>query len=310
MAGVARMRTERRPNLFLVGAQKSGTTSLALMLGGHPQVFMSNPKEPGYLAFGAEGYRFLDGRGRECRAASWVVHSENDYLDLFRAAPPEVQVLGEASTWYLAEPGMAERLQSFSPDARVVVILRQPAERAYSCWCHARRDQEEPIADFREALAAEYVRCEPSHLLRYREMSRYLEPLKEYLRVFGRERVLILLYEDLRGDRDALWRHCCEFLKVDAGLARPLLQHHNRSGMPRSRFIHGLMQSRRIKDFLRRLLPMSLTSRAKGLAEAANLQRMPPMDPALRAELNAEFAAEIRVLAALTGRNLDHWLRP
>lgn len=303
------MPTERRPNLFLVGAQKSGTTALALMLAGHPQVFMSKPKEPGYLAFGSAGYAFADGRGRPCRAASWVVRSEPDYLDLFAAAPPQARVLGEASTWYLCQPGMAERLHAFNPHARILMILRQPADRAYSCWSHARRDGEEPLADFRAALAAEPRRQAPSHLLRYRELSHYLQPLQDYRRVFGPQRVLVLFYEDLRGDPMLLWQRCCRFLDLDAAAARPALHRHNRSGLPRSRLVHGLMQSQRLKGVLRRLLPLKLASVAKGMAEAVNLQPMPPLDPALRAELTAEFADEIRALARLTGRDLDHWLR-
>jgi len=82
------MPIERRPNLFVVGAQKSGTTSLALTLASHPAVFMCTPKEPGWLAFGEAGYWPLDGYGRYCRARSWVVRSETDYLALFAGFAP------------------------------------------------------------------------------------------------------------------------------------------------------------------------------------------------------------------------------
>ncbi len=302
------MPIERRPNLFVVGAQKSGTTSLALTLASHPAVFMCTPKEPGWLAFGEAGYWPLDGYGRYCRARSWVVRSETDYLALFAGAPTGCRWLGEASTWYLSEPGMPERLRAYSPDARIIVILRQPADRAYSAFSHARRDEEEPFADFARALAAEDERQQPSHLLRYREMGRYVEPLRDYLRVFGRERMLVMLHEDLRDDAEGVWRRCCSFLGIDPAAVEPVLDRHNRGGMPRSKLLHSLLRSQRFKDVIRPLLPMRLASRAKRAVEAVNLQRPDPLDPALRAQLTTEFADEIRELSRLIGRDLAHWL--
>lgn len=302
------MPTERRPNLFIVGAQKSGTTSLALALASHPQVFMATPKEPGWLAFGEHGYWPLDGHGRFCRARSWVVTCEADYRALFDDAAPGCRWLGEASTWYLAEPGMPQRIRGYSPGARIICILRQPADRAYSAFSHARRDDEEPLDDFEAALAAEPGRDRPSHLLRYRAMGQYVAPLNDYLRAFGRERVLVLLYEDLRDDPRAVWRRCCAFLGIDPAAVEPVLDRHNRGGMPRSKLLHALLRSQRFKNAIRPLLPLRVASRAKRAAEAANLKRPEPLDAALRARLTAEFADDIRALARLIDRDLDHWL--
>jgi hypothetical protein len=298
----------RRPNLFVVGAQKSGTTTLAVMLSSHPRVFMSTPKEPGYLAFGERGYTALDGRGRPAHASSWVVDSERDYLDLFASAPADARYLGEASTWYLSEPGVPERLRAFSPDARVIAILRQPADRAYSAFCHARRDGEEPCERFADALAMEDDRDGPSHLLRYREMGRYARQLHRYYEQFDPDRILVLFYEDLRDDPETLWRRCCEFLGIDPGARRPPSHRQNRSGRPRSRLIHALMRSERFKRTMKHLLPTRFAAWAKHRVETVNMRRFPPMPPADRRRLTREFEAEIRDLMQLTGRNLDHWL--
>ena len=297
----------RRPNLFLVGAQKSGTTTLAVMLRQHPEVFMSTPKEPGYLAFGEAGYTGLDGYGRLAHAASWVVRSEADYLDLFRDADGRQNVLGEASTWYLSESGCAERLRDYSPEARIVMILRQPAERAYSAWSHARRDGEEPCERFADALDAEAIRNNPSHLLRYREMGHYARYLRHYLEVFGRERVLVLFYEDLRDHPERLWRQCCDFLGIQA-IPAPTAHRQNRSGMPRSRLLHKVLRAEGFKRAIKALLPLGFTAWVKGQVDAVNLQKLPPMDAGDKARLTAEFAEEIRELEALTGRDLRHWL--
>jgi hypothetical protein len=297
----------RRPNLFLVGAQKSGTTTLAVMLAGHPEITMSTPKEPGFMAFGEQGYTCRDGYGGLPRASSWVLRSEAEYLALWQNAPASARVLGEASTWYLSEPGCAEKLHAFNSEARIMMILRQPADRAYSAWSHARRDGEEPCDDFEEALAAERERVQPSHLLRYREMGYYARYLRHYQQVFGADRVLVLFYEDLRDRPDVLWQQCCKFLQI-AYTSTPVAHRQNRSGMPRSRLLHTLLTSERFKRRIKQLLPLSLVARVKSQVDAANLARLPPIMPATRQQLTRGFAAEIRELASLTGRDLQHWL--
>jgi hypothetical protein len=301
------MPIDRRPNLFLVGAQKSGTTTLSVMLASHPNIFMSEPKEPGYLAFGDAGYTALDGYGRIPNARTWVTRSERAYLDLFQGADAQATVLGEASTWYLSEPGCAERLREFSPDARIVLILRHPAERAYSAWCHARRDGEEPCADFDSALEAEASRDAPSHLLRYREMGRYATYLRRYLRVFGEERVLVLFFEDLLEKPESLWTQCQAFLQVPE-VAMPAAHRQNRSGVPRSRLLYRLLRSRAFKRRLKALLPLPLLAAMKNRVDTLNLRRFPPMPEDIGQKLREEFRDEIVDLQALTGRDLTHWL--
>lgn len=299
---------KRRPNLFLVGAQKSGTTTLSVMLASHPSVFMCKPKEPGYLAFGERGYCALDGYGRPGHPRNWVVNGESDYLALFQDAPPQALWLGEASTWYLSEPGTAQRLAAFSPEARIIVILRNPAERAYSAWCHARRDGEEPGDSFAEGLAGEKTRNNASHILRYREMGRYTEQLRRYIEVFGRERVLVLLYEDLRDAPDSLWHRCCAFLDLDASDRPPPAYRQNRSGKPRSRFLYGLMRSEAFKRRVKRILPLGLAAWAKNRAEAVNMRRFPPIPERQRRLLEREFEGDVRELMQLIDRDLSHWL--
>jgi len=299
---------QRRPNLFLIGAQKSGTTTLAGMLDSHPEVFMCSPKEPGFLAFGEAGYRGLDGFGRLAQAASWVISSREAYLALFEKAPQAARWLGDASTWYLSEPGTAERLHEFNPDARILVILRHPAERAYSAWCHARRDGEEPCEDFAEALGMEQNRSNASHLLRYREMGRYASQLQRYFDHFGRQRVLVMLYEELRDEPERLWDRCCDFLGIDRSVGLPPTERKNRSGMPRSRVLHRLKRSEGLKRLLKKVLSRRLAARIGQTVDDVNLKRLPPVPERQKALLTREFEPETRALMDLTGRDLSHWL--
>jgi hypothetical protein len=303
------MPTEPRPNLFIVGAQKSGTSALAGWLGVHPHVCMSFPKEPGFLAFGENGYPYPDGYGNPAPASQYVVSDERSYLQLFAHATPEQRILGEASTWYFALPGMARKIQSYHPEAKIIVILRDPVERAYSAWCHARGDRLEPCDDFSTALQLESQRGEVEFLLRYRRMGLYSEALAEYQSAFPAAQLLVLFYDDIRADPSACWRTVCAFLGIDASHA-PVFEHrYNRSGQPRSRFVHSLLRSHRLKRMVRNVLPHPLAMRAKRRLDDLNLEQFPAMDPGCRAALREYYRPDIQRLSRLTGRDLVAWLQ-
>jgi hypothetical protein len=300
--------TDRRPNFFIVGAQKSGTSALVGWLGRHPEVFMSFPKEPGYLAFGDRGYRFPDGYGRRAPASQYVIDNEADYLDLFSQAGDQHKILGEASTWYFTLPGMADKIRNYSPDARILVILRNPIDRAYSAWGHARRDNLEPCTNFRQALDMETERGEVEFLLRYHRMGLYSDALADYQRVFPASRLLVLLHEDLRRDPAALWRRLCEFLAIDPGEEPPQQRNLNRSGLPRSGLLQRVLGAHRTRVIARKVMPYRLGIWAKERLDAANLRKLPEASEEDRAYLRAYYREDVEKLAHMLGRDLCGWL--
>jgi hypothetical protein len=308
VGGVVTAPTKRRPNFFIVGAQKSGTSALSAWLGQHPQVFMSFPKEPGYLAFLERGYHYLDGYGREAPASEYVVKDESTYLKLFSSASPGQSVIAEASTWYFSVPGVAERIRNFNKDAKILVILRNPVDRAYSAWCHARRDKLEPCDEFSSALQKKNDRGEVEFLLRYQRMGMYSDSLAEYLSVFGAERVRVLLYEDLLGDQLILWKHLCGFLEIDQALEMPRQRRPNRSGQPRSRLVQTVLGSHRIKAGIRAIIPTQTAFWIKDRVDRMNLKRFPELDEDTRATLLNYYRQDIETLARMTGRDLSGWL--
>lgn len=161
------------PNLFIVGAQKSGTTSLHTYLDAHPDIFMSATKEPGYFTPTESYYP---------KELAW-------YLDLF-AEGRGARFVGESSTHYTKRPAMngAEgRIAQFSPDARILYVMRDPIRRAISHYWHARSRMEE----HRSILEA--IREEPI----YRHFGDYEMQLRPYLDTFGRDRVHALTFEHL-----------------------------------------------------------------------------------------------------------------
>jgi hypothetical protein len=176
--------TNAKPNLFLIGAMKSGTTYLRKLLNAHPAIFMCEPDEPSY---------FVDPDTlRSIWPAMWergLWRHEDRYLALFEAAG-DATIVGEASTNYTKLPlvtGVAEKIQAFNPEARFIYILRDPVERTISHYWHMVRyhAEQRPIA--------EAVR----HDKQYTDVSYYAMQLAPYFERFGRERVAVLTYEAL-----------------------------------------------------------------------------------------------------------------
>lgn len=302
------MPTDRVPNLFIVGAQKCGTSALAGWLQQHPSVFMSFPKEPGYLAFGEAGYNFPDGNGNPPPAAGYVVTDTQSYEALFSGASETDTVVAEASTWYFTLPGMAEKLKRYNPSAKIMLILRNPIDRAYSAWCHARGTGLEPCADFADAWRAESERGEVEFLLRYSRMGMYSEALQAYRQVFRPEQLLLLWHDDMRADPKFFWQQVCEFLAIDPEHEPGFEHKYNRTGTPRSKSLGKLLRSHRFKQFLKPLLPYKLSLRIKGRLDAANLRDFPAMSAQMRQELKNHYRDDITQLELLTGRDLSGWL--
>ena len=204
----ARPSTARKPDFFIVGAPKCGTTTMYDYLKGHPQVFMSEPKEPDY--FGADCFQ--------------LTPDEASYLALFAGAGPDLMA-GEASALYLYSEQAAERIKAFRPDARIVIMLRQPADFLYSLHGQLSYDMHcEDLRDFRAALDAEPDRrrgrrlssdlaWEP-RLLFYRECATFSTQVRRYLDAFGRDRVHFILFDDFTRDPQAEFSRLCRFLEI------------------------------------------------------------------------------------------------
>ncbi len=196
----------RKPNLFLIGAMKAGTTYLRKLLNAHPDIFMCVPDEPSY---------FVDPRDLK---AVWpemwqrdLWRSEDRYLELFRDAG-DALVLGEASTNYTKLPlvqGVTRRIAAFNPEARFIYLVRDPTERAISHYWHMVRhkDEHRPIA--------EAFRRDPQYIA----VSYYAMQLKPYLERFGQDRVQVLVHERLIADPANTMRGVYQWLGVDAAAA-------------------------------------------------------------------------------------------
>ena len=292
-----------RPDFFIVGAFKSGSTALYEGLRQHPQIFMPFHKEP--LYFGDDLTRRY---GRL---------TEADYLRLFQSAKPG-QRIGEASTWYLYSTSAAQEIKAFSPDAQILVVLRNPVDVMYAQHSQLIFNVIEDIPDFADALAAEPDRRAGTRLppgpinvenLFYRHSVNFAEQLERYFDVFGHDQVYVMLFDDLRRDGATVVRGCLEFLGVDASLAAaPPTANENRR--VRSPLVQRLIFAPKLllplAPFLRRF-PVVRAARTRMLELNSEVRPRKPMDPILRRRLLVEFTPQIERLGRLIDRDLSAW---
>lgn len=286
--------TTKIPEFFLVGAAKSGTSSLYMYLTQHPRVFVPPIKEPHFFSdFHHPALAHID--------------TLDKYLALFDDCP-ENALAGDASTSYLYSRGAPRRIQALQPRARIMAILRNPIDRAYSFYWHNRRDFHEPLS-FEDALEAEPGRIEEragfaSHYVR---SGMYHDQVRNYIDTFGRDRVRVWLTEDLKDGAADVCREAFEFLGVEP-LAVDTGTVYNRSGPVRSRTLARLLFW---KFPGRRRLGKAFPAVAKQMRWRLiqrNMGTPPPMRPETRERLVGVFREDVLKLQDVLGRDLSHWL--
>jgi hypothetical protein len=295
------------PNFFVIGAGKSGTTSLYHYLKQHPQIFMSPVKEPKFFAATAQKLEF-NGPG-DGRVIPKTITSEEAYLELFADAGDE-PLRGEASTIYLGSEGTAENMARRVPHARLVAILRHPADRAYSAFMHLRRDGYETLESFQDALDAEDERIQQGYYYHWHLRSRgyYGRHLKPYFDNFPREQIRIFLYEDLSDSSEDVLAEIFRFLDVDDSFVPDTSARHNQSGVPRNQSMQDfLTRSNPVKEWLKGVIPERLGHRVISMIQGGLISR-PELSPFIRARLTEDFRADILQLQDLIQRDLSQWL--
>lgn len=286
-----------KPNFFIVGAAKSGTTTLYDYLKAHPEVFMPKDdlhKEPSHFS----------------NLISWYKNPEK-YFPLFNEAKPQHRWIGEASTAYLTDPAAARNIHKYDPNARIIIILRNPAERAYSMYCWMVQEGYEYVSSFESALSIEERRSlrkipnfwEPQYYYNYLyfRAGLYYEQVKRYVELFPN--VLVMTFEELLAGAKNDYVEVREFLKIGPHRASPEVSN------PSVRVIHPMVQF-----WLRKLNNKLFHDAPTKEKRDALLQRgtRPGKPRPLRAETRLamldKYRDNIRLTAKLINKDLGHWL--
>lgn len=293
------------PHFLIIGAGRSGTTSLDRYLRQHPRLFLPQGKAPSYFFCHALGR--IDDPSLRLVTRNYFVADRDEYEALFAGARQD-QVVGEVSPVYLASVHVAPEIARQLPEARLVAILRNPIERVYARF----------VARYRDGLErrsfAEVVRDDLREpLIRDVAFGTYLPAgfcshvLRTYLDCFPRDRIRIYLFEDLRRDADALMTDLFSFLDVDPGHPVDTAVRHNASGgVIGSRATRALWTRTALpRAAVRRFVPRPLRDRTFALVSRSVVPL--PLEPGLRAELGAVYRDEIDRLGAMLDRDLSHW---
>jgi hypothetical protein len=284
------------PNFFVVGAAKAGTTSLHAYLSEHREVFMSTRKEPHYFSCFEMRPEFDNFEP--------AVRDPREYQDLFRGSEGR-KAVGEASPSYLCDPNAAAQIKASIPNAKIIISLRNPVQRAYSHYLMEYYAGREKLP-FNAALEADQRRPEKGWgvSFQYIELGLYAEQVERYLGVFGRQNVLVILFEDLIRATAPVMQQVARFLDVDpAGFPEAAFNKvHNPFEASRGPLARALLRFRPLRVWSKRWAPQKLRDAVNRVVFAGG--KKPQMDDAARQQLAERFAPDLQQLEQLLERDL------
>ena len=292
------------PNFLIIGAAKAGTTSLYAYLKQHPDIYMSEVKEPRFFA--PEVFTNYNEVARN--GARRVPFTFEEYQELFAGVTDETAI-GEASTEYLYFPGVPARIKQSIPDIKLIAVLRNPVERAFSAYCYQLRDNCEPLS-FEEALIAEADRIKQGYRpgWHYQQPGFYSQQVKRYLDTFDRSQIKIYLQDDLVKDSVKVSQDIYKFLGVDDSFV-PDITRKNISGVPKNKFLHSIFtQDNPLKSLVKPLLPLKMRQNIYQKVRKNNLTSKPTLAGETRQQLTELYRKDIEQLQEILSVDLSHWL--
>lgn len=296
----------KKPDFFIVGAPKCGTTAMNHYLGQHPEIFMPAVKESHHFA-------------TDLLSLDDPYRLKINYLSLFEDAE-DGQVVGESSVFYLYSKQAPVNIRRFNDQAKVIAMIRNPVD-----WINSYHNQlvfngEEDILDLREALEAEPERKKgnliPNKLrfierLFYTDIARFSDQIEKYFNTFGRDSVYVIVYDDFREDVYGVYREVLRYLKVDPNFQTDFGV-VNSAKRVRSSALQKIIKQppawvyHPVRVFIPRSYRVALK---KGLKQKNTIYNPPyAMEPKLRKELQEKFEGEVEKLSDLLGRDLRGWL--
>ena len=298
-----------KPNFLIIGVAKSGTTTLYEQLKAHPDVFMPEVKEPNYFAVKDYRLKFKKESVAKGYYESFVYKWE-DYLNLFPDNDnKQYKAIGEASPVYLYDENAPSEIKNALPNVKLIAILRNPIERAFSNFAmHHTGLGYETTPDFMEALALEEQRKKEHWWwgFYYKEAGLYTVQLKRYLDLFDKNKILIILYDDLKNDKKNTYLKITNFLDITPIAKENLDKKYKVTEIPKRKFVEQLLHNK-ILISIGQLIPKTYRSTIK-----QNIRKFNNFKPVITKEafvyLSKYYEKEIKELGTLLNRDLSHWL--
>lgn len=292
----------KKPNFFIIGAPKCGTTSLASWLCPHPNIFMSNLKEPRFFS---TDY-----------IAKWKPLSIEEYEKLFDQVVSAHKAIGEASTDYLRSQTAVPDILSYAQEARFIVCLRNPIDMAPSVHAQLLKQGTETVPSFARAWELQWSRmqgknlpigCRDKEILWYGKNCLLGSQMQRLLQIVPRERVLVIFLEDMKADAGKEYRRVLPFLGLDDD-GRNYFPVENARAFPRYPII---AQAIRIAGLMKNGLGWRGNSGIGSIIYRFNNQAAKKNDVSreMQATLCSYFKEDIELLAELMSRDLSHWVR-
>ncbi len=298
----------KKSNLFIVGAAKAGTTSLYYYLKRHPEVFMSSVKEPNFFSKDLEFDAFVNGYSRPLKLDFIhlaYVRNFDDYMELFRDVEKE-PMIGESDTSYLYSKKEAEEIYKFNPNAKIIILLRDPIERAFSHYLMNLKigisKNPDFISEFYEDLKKTRKGWGISHF--YLELGLYYEQVKRYTDIFPKKNLKIVLFEDFKNNSEFCFFDILQFLGFSTDFVPD--KKYNQREVPKNPALNKRL--RIVGDKIKKTFPCPLKKLLKkGYYRIFFKSEKPKLDPEFRKNLIRFFKSNIEDLENLLGLDLDCW---
>ena len=306
-----------KPNLFIVGAQKCGTTSLHYYLDQHPDIFMTNLKEPHY--FCSDLHQIDDAYSKDSFIKQkfserfFPIRKKSDYLELFKF-DSSLKYEGETSPAYLFSEVSAKKIYEYNPDSKIIIGLREPTDLMYSMYNYYYKNYRENAETFDEALKLEDKRKKGEKIpekvtfppeLFYKEFATYSKQVSRFISVFPKDQIKIYFFEDFKEDNDAVYKSILDFLDVE--YFKPDYERKNQGRVPKEstkplfKFCLFLINFFSILP-AKKILPLDMRRKIgsfflKPISEKKTDENS--INSETKIELKKEFAEEIQTLATL-----------
>jgi hypothetical protein len=300
----------KKPNLFIVGHPRTGTSALHDALDQHPDIFMSIPKEPAYFAKDLHAESDLFHK----KSKYFHFRSENQYFKIFKQCTHE-KIAGESTAVYLYSKVAAKEIYTFNPEAKIIMILREPVSWLRSYYAKAVQIIGENQADIKDAIVLENERKKGKYLsekamapsmLYYSEFLKFCDQIQRYSDLFDQANIKIIIYDDFKRDNPKMYREILKFLEVDPDFAPRFKMVNVSKTRAKWPIIQQIFQNPYLTRFAIRLMPKDLFSKISMAywERFFKNEKTRQIDADLKVKLMYKFKPEVQLLSDLLNRNL------